>query len=68
MPFATETLGRASALTDINQNPYQQYGGNRIAGFNPLQTQSLNSVQNMQASPAIGAGHGVWLVPPASAV
>jgi hypothetical protein len=56
MPFATETLGRAAALTDINQNPYQQYGGNRIAGFNPLQTQALNSVQNMQASPAIGQG------------
>ena len=59
MPYATETLGKASALTDINQNPYQQYGGNRIAGFNPLQTQSLNSVQNMQASPAIGAGMGM---------
>ena len=59
MPYATETLGKASALTDINQNPYQQYQGNRIAGFNPLQNQALNSVQNMQASPAIGAGMGM---------
>ena len=59
MPYATETLGKASALTDINQNPYQQYQGNRIAGFNPLQTQALNSVQNMQASPSIGAGMGM---------
>ena len=59
MPYATANLASASALTDINQNPYQQYGGNRIAGFNPLQTQSLNSVQNMQASPAIGAGMGM---------
>jgi hypothetical protein len=59
MPYATETLGKAKALTDINQNPYQQYQGNRIAGFNPLQNQALNSVQNMQASPAIGAGMGM---------
>lgn len=59
MPYATATLGKASALTDINQNPYQQYQGNRIAGFNPLQNQALNSVQNMQASPAIGAGMGM---------
>ena len=59
MPYATANLGQAAALTDINQNPYQQYQGNRIAGFNPLQTQSLNSVQNMQASPSIGAGMGM---------
>lgn len=59
MPYATETLGKAKALTDINQNPYQQYQGNRIAGFNPLQNQALNSIQNMQASPAIGQGMGM---------
>jgi len=32
-PYAKETLAKTKALTDINQNPYQKYGGERIAGF-----------------------------------
>ena len=36
-PYAKDTLAKGAALTDINQNPYQQYGANRIAGFSPLQ-------------------------------
>ena len=59
IPSATKNLGKAEALTDINQNPYQQYQGQRVAGFNPLQTQAMGSIQNMQASPAIGAGMGI---------
>jgi hypothetical protein len=59
IPTATKNLGKAEALTDINQNPYQQYQGQRVAGFNPLQTQAMGSIQNMQASPAIGAGMGI---------
>ena len=35
---AKAQLGKATALTDINQNPYKQYEGQRIAEFNPLQT------------------------------
>ena len=57
-PYATEMFGRAQALTDINQNPYQVYGGQRTAGFNPLQTQAFQNIQQMQASPATGAGMG----------
>jgi hypothetical protein len=29
MPYATKLLGQAQALTDINQNPYQPYQGQR---------------------------------------
>lgn len=58
-PYATEMFGKAQALTDINQNPYQTYGGQRTAGFNPLQTQAFQNVSQMQASPAIGAGMDV---------
>ena len=36
-PYVESMLGQTQALTDINQNPYQTYGGERIAGFNNLQ-------------------------------
>ena len=39
MPYAMANLGRAAALTDINQNPWQQYRGQRFAEINPLQQQ-----------------------------
>ena len=42
-PYAKETLGKASALTDIGQNPYQQYTGERIAGFDPMQEQAMRT-------------------------
>ena len=42
-PYAKETLGKAAALTDINQNPYQQYTGERIAGFDPMQEQAMRT-------------------------
>ena len=32
-PYVETMLGKSQALTDINANPYQTYGGNRIAGF-----------------------------------
>jgi hypothetical protein len=47
-PYAKETLGKAQALTDINQNPYQQYTGERIAQFSPLQERAFQSVGAMQ--------------------
>jgi hypothetical protein len=54
MPYATENLGRAAALTDINQNPYQQYQGNRVADFNPLQTQAFSNVAGMTTNAGTG--------------
>ena len=55
-PYAQDVLSKGKAVTDINQNPYQPYGGNRIAGFSDLQNQSFQGAQNMQAAPQIGQG------------
>ena len=48
--YAQETLGKASALTDINQNPYQAYTGERTAGFTDMQRQAQTGAANMQTS------------------
>ena len=45
-PYAKDTLAKGAALTDINQNPYQTYGANRIAGFSPMQQQSFQGVRD----------------------
>ena len=49
-PYATQMLGQAQALTDINQNPYQAYNGQRVAGFSGLQNQAFNGLQSMAPS------------------
>ena len=54
--YAKDTLAKTSALTDVNQNPYQTYGANRIAGFSPLQQQSQQNAANMRTSGATGFG------------
>lgn len=58
-PYGEKLLGQTQALTDINQNPYQQYEGQRIAGFNPLQQQAFQNVQGMQVSPQTGQATGM---------
>ena len=55
---AKAQLGKATALTDINQNPYKEYEGNRIAEFNPMQQQFFQGVQNLDTSGAINQGIG----------
>jgi hypothetical protein len=57
--YAKDALAKGSALTDINQNPYQQYGGERIAGFSPLQQQAQQGAANMQPSQQLGLGSGI---------
>lgn len=47
-PYYSTVLGQASALTDINQHPYQQYQGERVAGLDPMQTQAFTELQGMQ--------------------
>ena len=37
---AKTQLGKATALTDINQNPYKEYTGQRIAEFNPMRSEA----------------------------
>ena len=53
-PYVETLLGKAQALTDTSQNPYQQYGGQRIAGFTPMQEQSFQNIGNMSVAPQIG--------------
>ena len=53
-PYAKDVLAKGAALTDINQNPYQTYGANRIAGFSPMQQQSFQGAANMQPSQQLG--------------
>ena len=55
-PYAKDILSKGSALTDVNANPYQTYGGDRIAGFSPLQTQAMTGAQNMQTAEQGQAG------------
>ncbi len=54
--YAKDTLSKASALTDVNQNPYQAYGANRIAGFSPMQQQAQQQAAGMQTSNLTGLG------------
>jgi len=58
-PYAKETLAKGAALTDINANPYQTYGAQRIAGFTPMQQQAQQQAQNMQPSAQLGTGTGI---------
>jgi hypothetical protein len=54
--YAKDTLAKAGALTDVNQNPYQAYGANRIAGFSPMQQQAQQQAAGMQTSGLTGLG------------
>ena len=58
-PYAKDTLSKASALTDINQNPYKTYDANRIAGFSPLQQQAMTGAENMAPAGQLGAATGL---------
>jgi hypothetical protein len=54
--YAKDTLAKTAALTDVNQNPYQAYGAERIAGFSPMQQQAQQKAAGMQTSGATGFG------------
>jgi hypothetical protein len=47
MPTALRLLGRVEALTDVNKVPYQVYGGQRMAGLNPLQQQAIQGTAEL---------------------
>ena len=53
-PYVEDLLGNAAGLTDINQNPYMQYMGDRVAQFTPLQQQSYQNAALMQTAPQLG--------------
>jgi len=58
-PYGQALLGQGAALTNINTNPYQQYQGDTIAQFTPLQQSSFNNAALMQASPQLGQGTAI---------
>lgn len=58
-PYSEQLLGQAQALTDVNTNPYQQYGGQRLADFTPMQQQAFSNIGGMQPNAAVGAGIGI---------
>lgn len=53
-PYVEEMLGQARALTDLSQNPYMQYEGQRFAQFTPLQQQSFENAAMMVPQSQIG--------------
>jgi hypothetical protein len=72
-PTAQKQLGLAEAATDINQNPFQSFGGvkdasGRQVGFDaskvvaaqdPLQQQAYQGAGNLQTSPQLGMASGL---------
>ena len=40
--YAKDTLAKGAALTDVNQNPYQTYTGQRVAGLSDLQNKAIS--------------------------
>jgi hypothetical protein len=50
-PYAQDVLSKGKAVTDVSQNPYQAYGGERVAGFSDLQKQSQTGAGNIQTGP-----------------
>jgi hypothetical protein len=55
-PYAETLLGKAQATTDISQNPYQQYQGQRVADFNPMQQQAFQNIGQMGVAGQVGQG------------
>jgi hypothetical protein len=54
--YAKSALEKGAALSET---PYQAYGGERIAGFSPLQQQSQQGAANMQTNAGTGMGMGL---------
>jgi hypothetical protein len=52
-PYVEDLLGSAAGLTDINQNPYMQYLGDRQAQFTPMMQQSYENMALMQTQPQL---------------
>jgi hypothetical protein len=50
-PYVERMLGKTEALS---KTPYQAYGGERIAGFTPMQQQAFQGVANLQPAQQLG--------------
>ena len=52
-PYVEDLLGHAQGYTDVNARPYEQYMGDRVAQFSPLQQQSYENAALMQTAPQL---------------
>ena len=52
-PYVEDLLGLAQGYTDPNARPYEQYMGERVAQFTPLQQQSYENAALMQTAPQL---------------
>jgi len=52
-PYVERMLGKTEALSNA---PYQAYGGERIAGFTPLQQQAQQAAANLGPAQQLGVG------------
>jgi hypothetical protein len=52
-PYVERMLGKAEAFSEA---PYQAYGGERIAGFTPMQQYAQQQAANLQPSQQLGIG------------
>jgi hypothetical protein len=72
-PTAQKQLGLAESVTDINQNPYQSFGGIKdasgrqvgfdpskvVAGMDPMQQRAYQGAGSMQVAPQLGLASGM---------
>jgi hypothetical protein len=58
-PYMEDVMGKAKALTDINANPYQPYGGQRNADFSQMQQQAFGNIGSMGPASQLGTGTGL---------
>jgi hypothetical protein len=58
-PYAESLLGEAAGLTNLANNPYMQYQGERYAQFSPLQQQSFANIGAMQPAGQIEEASGL---------
>jgi hypothetical protein len=58
-PYVERMLGKTEAITDINQNPYQAYGGQRIQGFNEKQEDAFANVFSQTPASQLGTATGL---------
>lgn len=63
-PYAMQLLGRTfgdprTGQGGILSEPYRQYEGQRVAGFNPLQAQAFGDIAAMQIAPQIAQATGL---------
>lgn len=58
-PYVETMMGKTEALTDINQNPYQPYTGQQVAGFTPMQAQAFQNIAGQQTAGQIGEASNI---------